>query len=254
MWETQVQSLGWEDPLEKEMATHSSTLAWQIPWTEDPGRLQFTGSQRVRHDWATSLHISLSLFIRGEVGFKQTLNKMIKFHQANSVIHSHHQVLVLLKMILAIQLSFSSSDIDWWPQSVWDTSGPQLIFNWTPPWGKPSMFTGCVGCHCPHWAQMETITLICDQAVPCANLHQTPLTLHHTQLWLYSLPSGFPGGSDSKESACSAGDPGSVPGSQRCSGDNGCSLQYSCWENSMDRGAWWAAVYGVAKSQTQLSD
>ena len=46
MWETQVQSLGWEDPLEKEMATHSSTLAWKIPWMEEPGRLQSTGSQR----------------------------------------------------------------------------------------------------------------------------------------------------------------------------------------------------------------
>ena len=50
MQETQVRSLGWEDPLEKEMATHSSTLAWRIPWTEEPGRLQSTGSQRVRHD------------------------------------------------------------------------------------------------------------------------------------------------------------------------------------------------------------
>ena len=44
------QSLSWEDPLEKEMATHSSTLAWKIPWTEEPGRLQSMGSQRVRHD------------------------------------------------------------------------------------------------------------------------------------------------------------------------------------------------------------
>ena len=44
--------------LEKEMATHSSILAWKIPWTEDPGRLQFMGSQRVGHDWATSLHFT----------------------------------------------------------------------------------------------------------------------------------------------------------------------------------------------------
>ena len=48
--ETQVRSLGQEDPLEKEMATHSSTIAWKIPWTEDPGRLQSMGSQRVGHD------------------------------------------------------------------------------------------------------------------------------------------------------------------------------------------------------------
>ena len=49
-WETQVRSLGWEDPLKKEMATHSSTLSWKIPWTEKPGRLQSVGSQRVGHD------------------------------------------------------------------------------------------------------------------------------------------------------------------------------------------------------------
>ena len=49
MQETQVQSLGREDPLEKEMATHSSTLALKIPWAEEPGRLQSTGSQRVGH-------------------------------------------------------------------------------------------------------------------------------------------------------------------------------------------------------------
>ena len=51
MWETCVRSLGWEDPLEEQMATHSSILAWRIPWTEEPGRLQSIGSQRVGHDW-----------------------------------------------------------------------------------------------------------------------------------------------------------------------------------------------------------
>ena len=50
MQETHVQSLGQEDPLEKETATHSSILAWRIPWIEEPGRLQSTGSQRVGHD------------------------------------------------------------------------------------------------------------------------------------------------------------------------------------------------------------
>ena len=55
MRETWVQSLGREDLLDKAMATHSSTLAWKIPWTEEPGRLQSIGSLRVRHDWATSL-------------------------------------------------------------------------------------------------------------------------------------------------------------------------------------------------------
>ena len=50
MWETQVQSLGQEDPLEKEMGTHASILAWRILWTEEPGRLQSMGLQSVRHD------------------------------------------------------------------------------------------------------------------------------------------------------------------------------------------------------------
>ena len=50
MWEVWVQSLGQEDPLEKEMAAHSSTLAWKIPWTEEPSRLKFMGLQRVGHN------------------------------------------------------------------------------------------------------------------------------------------------------------------------------------------------------------
>ena len=55
MRETRVRSLGWEDPLEKELAIHSSAIAWKIPWIEEPGRLQSMGSKRVRHNWATSL-------------------------------------------------------------------------------------------------------------------------------------------------------------------------------------------------------
>ena len=57
--ETEVQSLDWEDPWEQEMATCSNSLAWKIPWTEDPGRLQSMGSQRVGHNWATSLSFTL---------------------------------------------------------------------------------------------------------------------------------------------------------------------------------------------------
>ena len=63
MRETQVPSLGQEDPLEKEMATHSSILAWKIPWTEELDWLLSMGSQRVRHDWATSLSIYLRIWL-----------------------------------------------------------------------------------------------------------------------------------------------------------------------------------------------
>ena len=61
MQEIWVQSLGQEDLLEKEMATHSSILAWKIPWTEEPGRLQSMGSQRVGHDCGTSLHVTYAI-------------------------------------------------------------------------------------------------------------------------------------------------------------------------------------------------
>ena len=62
--ETRVWSLGGEDPLEKETATHSSTLAWKISWMEEPGRLQSMGSQRVRHNWATSFHFTSHILLK----------------------------------------------------------------------------------------------------------------------------------------------------------------------------------------------
>ena len=64
MRETWVRPLGQEDPLEKEMAIHSSTIAWKIPWTEKLGRLQSMGSLRVGHDWATSLVTNVSIYER----------------------------------------------------------------------------------------------------------------------------------------------------------------------------------------------
>ena len=64
MWETWAQSLGWENPLEKGMATHSSILAWEILTKEEPGRLQSMGSQTVRHDWATDIFTGPSCCFR----------------------------------------------------------------------------------------------------------------------------------------------------------------------------------------------
>ena len=61
--ETWVQSLGWEDPLENKMATHSSTLAWKISWTEEPGGLQSMGSQRIGHDRATNTYLHFLTYI-----------------------------------------------------------------------------------------------------------------------------------------------------------------------------------------------
>ena len=80
MWETQVRSLGQEDPLEKEMATHSSTLAWKTPWMEKPGRLWSMGSQRVGHDRAASLS-SFSLDIGPGVGLVDHMAALILVFQ-----------------------------------------------------------------------------------------------------------------------------------------------------------------------------
>ena len=74
MQETGVWSLGLEDTMKKGMATHSSILAWRIPWTEEPGRLQSMGSQRVGHDWATNIHINTILLALLTMCFNQPQN------------------------------------------------------------------------------------------------------------------------------------------------------------------------------------
>ena len=90
MRETWVRYLGQEDPLEKAMATHSSTLAWKIPWTEEPGRLQSMGSQRVRHDWATSLSLSPAFYV------------LVVMHSYSI----HHKLLFVVDLVWPTPLSF----------------------------------------------------------------------------------------------------------------------------------------------------
>ena len=68
MWETRVQSLRWEDPLEKWTKTHSSILAWRISWTKEPGGLQSMGSQSIEHNWATFTRSSQKVFLRKHPG------------------------------------------------------------------------------------------------------------------------------------------------------------------------------------------
>ena len=161
MEETRVRSLGQEDPLEKEMATHCSILAWRIPWTEEPGGLQSMWSQRVGHDWATSLSFFLSMGV--------------------------------------------------W---IWDP-----------------------------WCCEQMLWIIAS------------FLFYFLKLWQIYITHSFPGGSDSKESASNMGDPGLIRGLGWFPAEgNGNSLWYSCLENPMDRGALWATVCGIAKSQTQLSD
>ena len=95
MQETWVRSLGREDPLKKEMATHSSILAWRILWTEEPGGLQSTGSQRVGHDCATSLSLSNLCNARDivhTIEFLFILYPILVYHSCNAT--SYQQLLV----------------------------------------------------------------------------------------------------------------------------------------------------------------
>ena len=88
MQETRVQSLGWKDPLENEMAAHSSILAWKIPWTTEPGRLPSMGSQRVGHDWVTEHNISSAQCCRIISLFKSTYYS-ISLVQEKSLLSLH---------------------------------------------------------------------------------------------------------------------------------------------------------------------
>ena len=159
------------------MATHSSILAWRIPWTEKPGGLQSMGSQRVGHDWSDLAH--------------------------STVIHTSLHRYMYLKCI-------------------------QMGYN-----------TGT--------ALHLTLWLI--------NISWSLHISTYKSIWSIIMDIlGFPGSSDGKESACNAGDPDSISGSGRSSGEkNGNPLQYSSLENSMDRGAWLATVCRVTKNQTRLS-
>ena len=117
MQETWVQFLGWEDLLEKEMATHPSILAWRIPWAEEPDRLQSMGSQRVRHDWATSLSFSFGYFIfcQYKQYSKHSFNKTHSQEKTNTIRRWNYTMIIKnnprrwFKITLENKSSFDSS-------------------------------------------------------------------------------------------------------------------------------------------------
>ena len=155
------------------MAPHSSTLAWKIPWTEEPGRLQSVGS--LSQTWLSDFTFTFH------------------FHALEKEMATHSSVL------------------------AWRIPGTEE------PGGLPSLGSHRVG----HDIATNILShaIIKNSGIFIAD----PVSLNLL---------GFPGGSDGKESACNAGVPGSIPGSGRSPGEgNGNPLQYSCLENSMDRGA-----------------
>ena len=87
MQKTWVQSLGWEDPLEKGMATHATIIAWRIPWIEEPGRLQSMELQRVGHDWATIFFIVHNLFSHSTVIDIWVVSKFLPLQTLSSFVN-----------------------------------------------------------------------------------------------------------------------------------------------------------------------
>ena len=191
--------------MEKVLAIHSSILVWKIPWMEEPGRLQSIRSQRVRHDWTTSLiywqnqvicPVAFPIIWVSAVGISTVLYKMLLCP------------LYLLKLVVGMRnlLKFRFWD--------WTFSWGSGIFFLLPPRGEWYLFVS-----------------------------------------LCIMLGGFPGVSDGEESACNAGDLALIPGLRRSPGGrHGNTLYILAWRIPMDRGAWQATVYGVAKSRTQLSN
>ena len=112
MRETRVWSSGWEDPLEKAMATHSSTLAWKIPWTVEHGRLQSMGSQRVGHNWETSLSLSFCKWCHMVLSFSVWLTPLrIKISRFIPV--SVNGVISFLLWLSNIPLYVCTTSLSW---------------------------------------------------------------------------------------------------------------------------------------------
>ena len=132
--ENRVRSLGREDPLEKEMATHSSTLAWKIPWTEEPGRLRSMGSQKVGHDWVTSLSAIMKLrkqknnLLAGKRSSNSKDNKSV-VNISGSVSKVKISLKHFLELFCRIQTSLAPKQLEskWW--SYWPLLTSMTLIN-----------------------------------------------------------------------------------------------------------------------------
>ena len=213
MRETWVRSLGREDPLEKEMATHSSILAWRIPWTEEAGGLQSTGLQRVGHDWATSLHFRRRKWMEFKLSTFGLNGKVWKQKQSHK------------------------NGLEVWILSFLTGSMCYTVLQ--------SCLTFCDPMDCsPPSSSVHGILL--------AILELVAMPSSRGSSWLRNwtcVSKVFPHSSISKIVCLQCRrDLGLIPGSGRSPGEeNGNPFQYSCLENPMDRGAWQGTVYRVAR-------
>ena len=118
--ETGVQSLGWEDPLEQEMATHSSILPWKFPWTEESGRLQSMELRRARYNWTTENKLYICFIFPVILHRSEDLIKyLLNFLEVNSVSHSHNYLKNNKKQSLDVTFLTRKGYSDWKHSMKW---------------------------------------------------------------------------------------------------------------------------------------
>ena len=179
MQETQVQSLGQEDSLEKGMATHSSILDWRIPWTEEPGRLQSMGLQRVGHDWAINTHTHT------HIHSVPVADKHMKMWGSTVGQPRHPPEWLQWKCLITLSVDKDAGQLNAQASLVGMGNRPTTLASYLK-----------VSC------QIKYYYTLSGPSVPLLDNPQLKWVLTSTKKHM-----GFPGGSDSKESACNAGEP-----------------------------------------------
>ena len=229
-------ALGCEDSLEKGTATQSSILAWRIPWTKEPGRLH-TVSPWGRKESDTTERHSLSVDVTSKFFLQPTY-----FHPAND-----QKIIAVVQFMIINTLLDYNGPLQLNLYYSWNSSN-NLSFSLFPNrnLGQEEDETGeVISSPCVVFLFL-LLLLWAETGSPCS---LTVFRLSYLNPWV------FLGGSVNKESACNSGDPGLIPESRRSPGEGiGNQFQYYCLGNPMNRGAWWATVYRVAKTQTWLSD
>ena len=128
MQETRVWSLDWEDPLEKEMATHFSILAWKSPWIAEPSRLPAMGSHRVGHDWSDLAAVATFLLVASSSDFNQSVwSQEFMVPQACTPFYNHHSVMNCCLSIAQHRLTHLHHGGGWRPLSSRFSKGPSEV-------------------------------------------------------------------------------------------------------------------------------
>ena len=205
---------------EKAMATHCSSFAWKIPWTEEPGGLHSMGSQRVGHYWVISL--SLFTFMRWRRKWQPTPEFLPGESQGR-------RSLVGCPSMGSHRVGHDWSDL----AATAEASGSHQQVSLFPFLPNRSFLLQAMVCVCFCAQLLSSVWLFANPWTVACHAH-----LFRVFSWLYYRLLGFPDGSEVKVSASNVGDPGWIPGSGRSPGEgNGNPLQYSCLKNPIDGGA-----------------